>query len=382
MARLHSSSRLLAGAFAVLTSVAVSAQAPAPTPALPAEASGAEVYKAACQTCHAADGRGTPQPLLGFALPLPDGHDLPDFTDCPTNTAESSQDWAIVASGGGRVRGLDRHMPSFGEALSPRQLTAVVAHLKSFCRDAAWPDGTLNPPRAFFTEKAFPENEFVWAGNLDTGPGRALGHDLVYEHRLGRRAQYEVRVPVAFQPDGNGSRARGLGDVELALRRVVYAGSRTGSIVAAGGALTLPTGSRSNGLGNGFAIVEPFAMWDQLIGGSGFLQMHGGIEIPTDSVKGDREAFLRTAVGFTLAGDRGRGRSWSPMVELLAAKPWHSETEWDIVPQMQVSLSRLQHVRASVGLRVPLNERTDRHPQVLTYVLWDWFDGGFFKFWH
>ena len=120
----------------------------------------------------------------------------------------------------------------------------------------------------------------------------------------------------------------------------------------------------------------------QLIGASGFLQMHGGIEIPTDSVKGDREAFLRTAVGFTLAGDRGRGRSWSPMVEVLAARPWRSETEWDIVPQMQVSLSRLQHVRASVGLRVPLNERTDRHPQVLTYVLWDWFDGGFFKFWH
>ena len=33
------------------------------------------------------------------------------------------------------------------------------------------------------------------------------------------------------------------------------------------------------------------------------------------------------------------------------------------------------------GVRIPINERGDRHPQVLTYLLWDWFDGGFFDFW-
>jgi hypothetical protein len=30
---------------------------------------------------------------------------------------------------------------------------------------------------------------------------------------------------------------------------------------------------------------------------------------------------------------------------------------------------------------VPLNERDTRKPQLLTYVLWDWFDGGLFQFW-
>jgi len=30
----------------------------------------------------------------------------------------------------------------------------------------------------------------------------------------------------------------------------------------------------------------------------------------------------------------------------------------------------------SGGLRIPINERGERRMQVLTYVLWDWFDGG------
>ena len=30
---------------------------------------------------------------------------------------------------------------------------------------------------------------------------------------------------------------------------------------------------------------------------------------------------------------------------------------------------------------VPLNERQERKPEFLTYVVWDWFDGGLFQFW-
>ena len=46
-----------------------------------------------------------------------------------------------------------------------------------------------------------------------------------------------------------------------------------------------------------------------------------------------------------------------------------------------MSLSKLQHVLLSVGVRVPINEREERKPQLLTYLLWDWFDGGLFQFW-
>ena len=71
---------------------------------------------------------------VGFALPLPNGHALPDFTDCATNTVEPVSDWVAVAARGGAIRGLDRHMPAFGDALSAAQIDRVVRHLWTFCK--------------------------------------------------------------------------------------------------------------------------------------------------------------------------------------------------------------------------------------------------------
>jgi hypothetical protein len=124
--------------------------------ALPPDATGEQIFRAACATCHAADGKGSPRHVVGFPQPLPNGHDLPDFTDCSINTVEPMPDWVAVVHEGGRIRGLDHHMPAFGEALSLDQIERTVKHLWSFCTDAAWPRGDLNLPRAFFTEKAFP----------------------------------------------------------------------------------------------------------------------------------------------------------------------------------------------------------------------------------
>jgi len=118
-----------------------------------------------------------------------------------------------------------------------------------------------------------------------------------------------------------------------------------------------------------------------VIGGNGFVQLHGGYEISTNQDRASHEGFLRTAIGYTFAQDEGFGRTWTPMTEVLIAKPKGAETEWDIVPQMQISLSKLQHILLSVGVRVPLNEREERKPEFLTYFLWDWFDGGLFQFW-
>ncbi|MFW5947846.1 MAG: cytochrome c, partial [Gemmatimonadota bacterium] len=75
------------------------------------------------------------------------------------------------------------------------------------------------------------------------------------------------------------------------------------------------------------------------------------------------------------------GRAWSPMVEVLGSRALESgaEVEWDIVPQMQVTLNTRQHVMANVGVRIPTDDA--REPEVLLYVLWDWFDGGFFEGW-
>ena len=372
---------------AVLGAVSLRAQdaVTAPTSlskALPAPATGEQIYRAACSTCHGLDGKGAPQQVVGFALPMPNGHGFPDFTNCATNTVEPLADWVAVAQRGGRIRALDRHMPAFGDALSGEQLQQAVKYLWSFCQNPAWPRGDLNLPRAFFTEKAFPENETVWTTGVTTSGANAVENELVYEHRIGARGQYKVKVPFgAAQSTGASGWNRGLGDVEVALRRTLYASYDRGTIVAAGGAIVLPTGKEELGLGNGFTVYEPFAMAGQILGANGFLQVHAGYEVASDQDRGTNEGFVRTALGYTLTQDHGVGRAWSPMTELIVAMPKGGATEWDVVPQLQVSLSRLQHVLLSVGVRLPLNERQDRKPQFLTYVLWDWFDGGLFDFW-
>ena len=350
--------------------------------ALPANATGQEIFVAACATCHGMDGKGSPPAVVGFDLPLPNGHTFPDFTDCATNTVEPLGDWMAVAHRGGPVRALDRRMPAFGDALSDEQIERAIRYLWTFCDDSAWPRGDLNLPRAFFTEKAFPENESVWTTGVTTSGAKAVTNELLYEHRIGSRWQYEIAVPFgASQAEPGGAWNRGLGDVEVALRRTLYARLDRGSIFAAGAAVTLPTGKEELGLGNGFTIYEPFAMWGQIVGGSGFVQVHAGYEFPSNRTLGDREGFIRTAFGYTVAQDQGFGRAWSPMLEVLAAKPESATTEWDVVPQLQISLSKLQHILVDVGVRVPLNEREERKPQVLMYLLWDWFDGGLFEFW-
>jgi hypothetical protein len=53
--------------------------------------------------------------------------------------------------------------------------------------------------------------------------------------------------------------------------------------------------------------------------------------------------------------------------------------EWDVAPQLQVTLSRRQHVMVSGGLRIPVTQRDERHTQVVAYFLWDWFDGGLWR---
>ena len=54
---------------------------------------------------------------------------------------------------------------------------------------------------------------------------------------------------------------------------------------------------------------------------------------------------------------------------------------WDVLPHVQVSLSRRQHILINGGVRIPVNDRQGRTTRVLTYFLWDWFDGGLLDGW-
>jgi hypothetical protein len=65
------------------------------------------------------------------------------------------------------------------------------------------------------------------------------------------------------------------------------------------------------------------------------------------------------------------------MFEFVAARDLvdNAKTNWDVLPQMQVTISKRQHVRANLGVRVPVNNTAGRPVQVVFYLLWDFFDG-------
>jgi mono/diheme cytochrome c family protein len=348
-----------------------------PPPALSGvvDRSGRQIYESACETCHGPDGKGASVTTVGFTAPLP------DFTDCAFATAEPDPDWQAVVHEGGPIRGLDRHMPAFGEALTAEEIARAVTHLRQFCGDPSWPRGDLNLPRAFFTEKAFPENEVIWTSSISTDDPSAIQNTVIYERRLGARNQVEVNVPFDILQTQAGGWNRGLGDIAFAFKRTFHANVRSGGIGAAGLELILPTGKEQLGLGGGATIVEPFVLWGQMLPRNSFFQVHAGAELPVGGAPASREAFVRTALGTTIAQDRGFGRAWSPQIEVLWARPEGGQAEWDAVPQVQVTLSKLQHVMIAGGARIPLTQRTERSTQVLAYLLWDWFDGGFFEFW-
>jgi mono/diheme cytochrome c family protein len=377
-------SRLLRAAFTVwpvlFTGLSIGAQAQKPSVGRVSGTSvsdaltGEAIYRAACVTCHGPDGKGSSRTIVGFDTPLP------DFTDCGFATAEADVDWHAVVHDGGRIRGLDRHMPAFGDALSSAQIAAVIGYIRHFCPDDAWPRGDLNFPRSLFTEKAFPENEVVYTNTVTRGDDAAIGNEVVYERRFGARNQIEAVVPVDTVRRGDQWHG-GLGDVALAFRRTFLASVRTGTIAAVGGEVAFPTGNADRGLGNGYYVFEPFGMVGQALPHNAFLQMQGGLEIPSDETRAPKEAYVRAAIGFTHMGDRGFGRSWSPQVEVLMAHPFGEKAEWDVVPQLQVSLSKLQHVMLAGGVRIPVNARDQRGTAIVTYLLWDWFDGPFTSFW-
>ena len=92
---------------------------------------------------------------------------------------------------------------------------------------------------------------------------------------------------------------------------------------------------------------------------------------------------LNTAVGKWFNQNEGLGRLWAPMVEFLAHRNLQdgAKTDWDVMPEMQVTLSKRQHVRFNAGLRIPATNTAGRDMQVMFYVLWDWQDGKLLEGW-
>lgn len=333
---------------------------------------GREVYQFACAACHGSDGSGAPALESGYPL-VP-----PDFSDCNFSTREPAADWVGVSHDGGPNRAFSPLMPAFGEALSRQEIELAVSHARSFCTDPAWPRGELNFPRALVTTKAFPEDEAVLTVIAADG---AVTNKFVYERRIGPRSMFEVIAPLAFSERAPGDWTGGVGDLGFAVKHVLLAAAARGTIVSAAAEVLVPTGSTERGIGSGTTVVEPFVALGQRLPARAFLQAQLGGGIPVDRSHAD-EAFVRLVTGRQFRQGEF-GRLWAPMVELLGSRELVSgaRTHWDVAPQVHVTLSTRQHIRASVGVRVPVNGRAGRSTQVLGYFLWEWFNGALTAGW-
>jgi mono/diheme cytochrome c family protein len=340
---------------------------------------GEEIFKAACIGCHGPDGVGQPQTILGFEPPPA----FPDFTDCLGSARERRSDWSAILHEGGPTRAFSEIMPSWKEALTSEQIDKVTAYLRSLCTDSAWPVGELNFPRALFTEKAFPEDEYLLTSAINTkGSGRISGK-LVWEKRIGARNQIEVAAPYSFIERSSNSWVGGIGDFVLGFKRVLMSNIDSGSIFSLQGEVKAPTGNKSLGLGSGVTSFEAFGAFGQILPASSFVQIQSGVEIPADKTRAPNVFFWKTAVGRSFAAQGGAGRQWTPMVEFLGDRDLVSgaRMNWDIVPEVQVTLNQRQHVRASMGVRTPLTNTFGRSTQLTFYLLWDTFDGAFWEGW-
>jgi hypothetical protein len=241
----------------------------------------------------------------------------------------------------------------------------------------------LNLPRALATEKAYPEDEVVISTGMNaTGAPGGTTH-IIHEQRFDVKNQIEVDVPINFQ-DQNHTWYGGVGDTTLGVKRVMFSNLQSesilnpsGSILSLFGGAILPTGNKARGFGTGTTTFETFAAFDQLFRTNTFIQTQFGADLPRHTDIAPQSIFFNTAIGQSFAANHGLGRLWSPMFEFLGARDLmdNAKTNWDVLPQMQVTISKRQHIRANLGVRVPVNNTSGRQIQVVFYLLWDWFDG-------
>lgn len=319
---------------------------------------------AGCASCHGMDGRGR---VAGLTLDPPP----PDLSDCSFNSREPHRDWAAVIARGGGARGLSMSMPAYGEVLTPAQIDTIVTYLKTFCTENGWPAGELNFRRPQITAKAFPENEALLLPSFTRGKSEAAATRFVYERRWGKRGQWEIAVPFAYE---SGSPARrGLADVEMSAKYVLAQHAAARFILSGGLETGLPTADLGLGVGNGAWKLVPY-----LAAAKGFaafyLQASVKYETPVQAGAGDRE--LRYDLAFTLPLTREK-KGLFPILEFNGLTvPKTGKAEWFLTPQLYLGLVRRGHVAFSFGSQLPLSRARPFDYRLMGFLLWEYADGG------
>ena len=295
-----------------------------------------------CARCHAQDGSGKVSEPTITVEPL-------DFTDCKIAAAEPDADWMLAIAKGGPAVGLSSQMPAFEDTLSAERVDDFVQHLRGFCTEDGWPHGNMNFPRPIFTEKAFPENEFILLPAVSHRKDVAVL--AIYERRLGRRAMWEAVLPLSNRAS-NGT----IDHVELAVKYVLNADAARTLITSAG---------LEVGLGHGTAVFEPYlaagTLWRDV-----YLQAQAKLELPANTAKADR-AFVYNLYA-------GRDTSVSPSTWTLGVELNGENGELALTPQVRKGLTKTGALGAAFGVRVPITARQEQGTHVVGYLLWEYLD--------
>jgi mono/diheme cytochrome c family protein len=333
-------------------------------------AKGKEVFEMACVACHGEDGAGNPA-WESEVRPI-------SFADCGT-TAEPTALWKSIVTHGGPRHGLSEVMPAFGEAFPGDELNAVVAYLRTFCKNAdRYPPGDLNFRRLIATGKAFPEAEVVLRSKIVPARGETE-LEFLYENRIGPRFQYELEFPLRPKANDQGY-GPGIGDIVVSGKYVLGFDPARLQIFSAGLEVALPTGNEGKSLGSGTTVFSPYLAFGKGIG-TGVLQGKLAMELPADTNRASRNyryaiAYSSPPIGFSRTG-------YVPSVELTGAynarNRNHAQTA---VVGVSKALNKLGHVIGSVGMGIPLRPSGAPRPKEFrAYVLWDFGDGPIWTGW-
>ncbi len=93
-----------------------------------ADTDGASLYRTWCAGCHGATGQGNGPNAKALPVPPARHADAATMSQRPDDTLYDTID------GGGAIMNRSARMPAFGGSLSPTQIRALVAHIRTLCR--------------------------------------------------------------------------------------------------------------------------------------------------------------------------------------------------------------------------------------------------------
>ncbi len=325
-------------------------------------------YQAACAVCHGPTGRYDPT-LPGVKLLDPKPADL---SDPLFNSREPSSDWYLVIKHGGPALAFSPAMPAFQDAFSDDEIRGLVAYLKTLPGPHRYPPGDLNYLLAFRTKKAWLEDEVVIWTRFDRRD--QVGDDVLttaveLEKRWGARWQTELKLAYGWEgPRGNWD------ELEVGFKYALYDHLERTFLLTGGADLAFALH------GDASMQVIPFLAAAKGLGDQFTLQTSLRTHLPPEEVSSGDLAWAMALHWVPTPWPRGV----FPGVELTATVPFEpgarEAARWTVLPQLNLGLSRRGHVRAAVGVELPLNDRTYDF-RVHTYLLWDFADGMFWEGW-